>query len=374
MKTSISSDVWEKKKALIAKLYMEEEWPLKQVIKQIRSDDFNPSETQLRSRLKKWRVTKPSRQTRKKPQGSEDADSERDVTGSSSTSPRNHRPSPAVKESSTTHPDWSGAHPVYAPPELQSQADHQHHTKWNAPLGAQQLTPSPSGEHGFVSDRVPSFADPSPVTTSFEQPARTSSVNEGPVLNTTSAMTPTYVTYPLSPDSCILSPGSTATPALAQWPPRSFSADLGLNPALHPGQWYNVPFEPVTPPPGVPHSAPLAPPAGYRDQMPVVVPPVPGVFSPEFAQYIGEATEYHDYDLKPSKRAMSLQYDFTGFHGPGRPDQTDRKNAPVHGLSPPAMMSLPTYHFNGTHTGMCAPIAPYMSHEPILQKHPSVGY
>ena len=42
MKTSISSDVWEKKKALIAKLYMEEEWPLKQVIKQIRSDDFNP--------------------------------------------------------------------------------------------------------------------------------------------------------------------------------------------------------------------------------------------------------------------------------------------------------------------------------------------
>lgn len=42
MKTSISSDVWEKKKALIAKLYMEEEWPLKQVIKQIRTDDFNP--------------------------------------------------------------------------------------------------------------------------------------------------------------------------------------------------------------------------------------------------------------------------------------------------------------------------------------------
>lgn len=42
MKTSISSDVWEKKKALISKLYMEDEWPLKQVIKQIRTDDFNP--------------------------------------------------------------------------------------------------------------------------------------------------------------------------------------------------------------------------------------------------------------------------------------------------------------------------------------------
>lgn len=42
MKNSIPSDVWEKKRALIAKLYKEEEWPLKQVIKQIRSEDFNP--------------------------------------------------------------------------------------------------------------------------------------------------------------------------------------------------------------------------------------------------------------------------------------------------------------------------------------------
>jgi hypothetical protein len=42
MKNTIPSDVWERKKALIAKLYKDEEWPLKQVIKQIRSDDFNP--------------------------------------------------------------------------------------------------------------------------------------------------------------------------------------------------------------------------------------------------------------------------------------------------------------------------------------------
>jgi hypothetical protein len=42
MKTSIPSDVWEKKKTLIARLYKDEEWPLKQVIKQIRTEDFNP--------------------------------------------------------------------------------------------------------------------------------------------------------------------------------------------------------------------------------------------------------------------------------------------------------------------------------------------
>jgi hypothetical protein len=44
MKSSvpIPSDVWEEKKALIAALYKDEEWPLKQVIKKIRSDNFNP--------------------------------------------------------------------------------------------------------------------------------------------------------------------------------------------------------------------------------------------------------------------------------------------------------------------------------------------
>lgn len=43
MKTSIPADVWETKRAQIAVLYKEEEWPLKQVIKKIRSDDFNPT-------------------------------------------------------------------------------------------------------------------------------------------------------------------------------------------------------------------------------------------------------------------------------------------------------------------------------------------
>lgn len=55
MKTSIPSDVWEKKKALIARLYKDEEWPLKQVIKQIRTEDFNPRYVWLIPRLK-WSI------------------------------------------------------------------------------------------------------------------------------------------------------------------------------------------------------------------------------------------------------------------------------------------------------------------------------
>ncbi|KAL4933204.1 Clr5 domain-containing protein [Aspergillus undulatus] len=61
MKSAISPDIWETKRMLITKLYKDEEWPLKQVIKLVQTRDFHPSESQLRSRLKKWHITKPSR-------------------------------------------------------------------------------------------------------------------------------------------------------------------------------------------------------------------------------------------------------------------------------------------------------------------------
>ncbi|KAL2812945.1 hypothetical protein BJX63DRAFT_432236 [Aspergillus granulosus] len=61
MKSVISPDIWENKRLLITKLYKDEEWPLKQVIKLVQTNDFHPSESQLRSRLKKWQITKPSR-------------------------------------------------------------------------------------------------------------------------------------------------------------------------------------------------------------------------------------------------------------------------------------------------------------------------
>ncbi|KAJ5175524.1 uncharacterized protein N7482_001401 [Penicillium canariense] len=352
MKTSISSDVWEKKKALIAKLYMEEEWPLKQVIKQIRSDDFNPSETQLRSRLKKWRVTKPSRQTRKKPPGSEDPESEKDSQGSSSTSPQNSTSSPVMRNasSSTTRSSWPG-HSLYAPADVPPSG------KWNAPL-AQRLTPSPSADHSLISERHPtsySFSDPNPTTTSFEPSAQTSPVTEGLLHSTTSAATPTYAAYPLSPESCIPSPGSTTTPTMGQWPPRSVSVDLGLNPALHPAQWYGMPFEPMTPPPGVPHSTPLAPPPPPAGPAGYVVPSATDLFSPEYCSY--DAPEYHGFDAKQWKRAMSLEYGFAGHHG--RYGQHERKHIPHHAYPAPGMVPIPASQA-GPHAVMCAPMVPYM--------------
>ncbi|KAJ5096280.1 hypothetical protein NUU61_005636 [Penicillium alfredii] len=371
MKTSISSDVWEKKKALIAKLYMEEEWPLKQVIKQIRSDDFNPSETQLRSRLKKWRVTKPSRQTRKKPQasGSGDDDSEKEGKGKSTTPPMRHRPSPGSSARETTGPEWTMASAVYPPTEIPHTLDRRAR-KWNPPL-AQQLTPSPSGENGLA-DRAHPFSDPSPTISAFDHSAQPSPVDEGLMVNT--AVTPTYPNpgYPLSPDSCLPSPGAATTPgAISAWPNRSVSVDLGLNLGMHTAPWYSMPFEAITPPPGAPHStASLAPSiAGYRDHMSMMVPPGPSHVFPSFGQYPGEPpAEYAGYgDAKSWKRAMSLRYDFAG-----PPERVEQERKPFPSPGPPFTSVAPTQ--SGPHAGTCAPIMSYMGQDPMAQKPPGVGY
>ncbi|KAA8647861.1 Clr5 domain-containing protein [Aspergillus tanneri] len=68
MARKITKEIWDAKRRKIVTLYRDEEWPLKQVIKHIVDDNFRPSEAQLRSKLKKWRVTKPSRRTRTKAQ------------------------------------------------------------------------------------------------------------------------------------------------------------------------------------------------------------------------------------------------------------------------------------------------------------------
>ncbi|KXG51904.1 uncharacterized protein PGRI_092970 [Penicillium griseofulvum] len=358
MKTSISSDVWEKKKALISRLYMEEEWPLKQVIKQIRTDDFNPSETQLRSRLKKWRVTKPSRQTRKKSlaevSGEEDSDVKRKA------SIQRPLPSLPVRAEPIIRHEWPMAQPIYG------QSSTQHHVpdqdrKWSSPM-IQQLTPSPSGEHILVPDRTAvSYPDLSPTTTAFDH---TSPVGEGLMLNTTSAMTPSYQAYPLSPESCLPSPGTATTPGIG-WPPRAVSVDYGLNPS----QWYSLPFEAITPPATVPQStaAPMAPSVnGYLPQG--------HLYSPQYHQYPSEAPEYPPgYDVKNWKRAMSLQYDMAG-HLAARPEH-DRKQMIPHTQPHGQMhtMTSPTHTQPGPHSVMCAPM-PYVDHDHYAQKPPGIGY
>lgn len=321
----------------------------------------NPlSETQLRSRLKKWRVTKPSRQIRKKPQGSDDADSEKEVKAPPTNSSRTQKPSSAAKETSVSRPEWPAA-PTYAPHDGQPYAVD---GKWNAPL-VQQLTPSPSGEHILGSERphsVQTFG-PSPATSSsFDQSAQSSPVAETLMINTTSALTPTYSGYPLSPESCLPSPGSTTTPSMGPWPSRSVSVDMSFNPAMHSGHWYPMSFEPITPP-SVPQPAP-----DCREQIPMAA---PAVYPHEYAHY-EEASDFRGYDPKSWKRSMSLQHDIAGHHR--RSEQAYRKHIPPHGQPSPGVIPLPSTQLAGPHAVMCAPIVPCMGLDPIAQKPSGVGY
>ncbi|CAI7580621.1 unnamed protein product [Penicillium discolor] len=367
MKTSISSDVWEKKKALISKLYMEDEWPLKQVIKQIRTDDFNPSETQLRSRLKKWRVTKPSRQTRKKSLASasgEDQHTDKDAKSKTSTIQR-PLPSLPTRETSARH-EWPMTQPNYGHPSTLQHPVPDQDRKWSSPM-IQQLTPSPSGEHILIPDPTTavSYSDLSPTTTSFDH-SHTSPVGEGLMLNTTSAVAPSYPAYPLSPESCLPSPGTATTPGGIGWSPRAVSVDYGLNPS----QWYSLPFEAITPP-----AIPLSTAAPMTPSMNSYLPQTQ-LYHPQYHHHYGEVPEYpHGYDAKNWKRAMSLQYDMAG-HLSARPEHDKKQMLPhtqPHGQSHP-MASPPHTQSGGPHSVMCAPTMPYMGHDHYVQKPPGIGY
>ncbi|KAJ5298135.1 uncharacterized protein N7443_006255 [Penicillium atrosanguineum] len=329
MKTSISSCVWERKKALISTLYVEEEWPLKHVLKQIRSDDFNPSETQLRSRLRKWRATKLSRKIRRPPgYDSGDGESEKDEKGSSATPPHNEGPSPGTKGTSTTGWDWSGL-PACALLDVQSQPIDQ---KRKASM-AQQLVPSPLVENFHTSDRshaARTFRDLNPPATSFEQPVRTSPVAKGLIVSTTFAVMPSTLGYPVYPGSCILNPMPTTNPTMAAWPPCPVSPDLGLNPTLQPGWWYSMAFEATNTPPGVPHSASGDLSVSYHQEyIPVAVPLSPGAYPLELAHY-------RTYEPRHWKSDFSLEYD---YHG--RLKHGERKPLPPHQPYLASMVPLP---------------------------------
>ncbi|KAJ5481015.1 hypothetical protein N7539_006909 [Penicillium diatomitis] len=358
MKTSISSDVWEKKKAIIAKLYMEEEWPLKQVIKQIRSDDFNPSETQLRSRLKKWRVTKPSRQTRKKTQGSEDPESEKESRTSSS-SPRTSRASPAARKTpsasasaSAYRSDWT--HSVYGPVELS------HPNRWNSHMGPQMTTPSPSSadHHGVVMEPHTTkynLPDPNAPVNSYEQTStHTSPAAEHVILNTTAAVTPSYAAYSLSPESCGPSPDASSNSAISQWPARTVSGDMSYQSNIHPTQWYNLPLEPMAPSSVVPHSAaPLTTPAastGYAMY------PGQSVYAPGYMHY-DHSDYHHGYDAKQWKQVPQRSHEYASY---ANRSTVDRKHGYPHGGSSSEILPISASQ-TGPQTIMCAPMGPYSS-------------
>ncbi|KAL1848822.1 hypothetical protein Plec18170_007837 [Paecilomyces lecythidis] len=264
MKNVIPAELWEKNKALIIKYYTEEEWPLKQVIKKIRTADFNPSETQLRSRLKKWRITKPSRQTRKKPQEKkqEVAREENDSHGSQSEimSPEDTKPSmvPAMHPSATpvqtqqpaapissqpegsqnqlsTNTEWYNPNKWYIEPEqpsLQSPAPFNGQNMsnhWASPESQQPSTIHPDGSNRYhqstpVMQQQYSTV-PTAVTLPYEQIQPVTAASNTVTVAAMPMMAPTYNNHTYTvPQTCGPSDVSISTPA--QWPNGSQQIEL----------------------------------------------------------------------------------------------------------------------------------------------------
>ncbi|KAI4100619.1 MAG: hypothetical protein L6R37_005377 [Teloschistes peruensis] len=61
---------WNERKEDILRLYIDEQWTLKLVMRVMRTSEFDPTESQYRTRLKKWKLRKP-RQHRQHPPSSE---------------------------------------------------------------------------------------------------------------------------------------------------------------------------------------------------------------------------------------------------------------------------------------------------------------
>ncbi|KAK1149979.1 hypothetical protein N8T08_003537 [Aspergillus melleus] len=350
MKNSIPSDVWERKKAMIAKLYKDEEWPLKQVIKKIRSDDFNPSETQLRSRLKKWRVTKPSRQTRKK-----SSDDQQEASGndgnqrgqSSSVSPKTKsRPmQQSTAHVSASESEWFLGNGIY------SRHEGPHAT---ASFDGRSSTSSPSvavlsGSNPYD----PSHASPL-VDGVLLDPSMTSPFHEPSYAVTTDCMQP---------------PVSTTAPVQWSLP-----------------QWYSMALEAGTQHPSMPFftTAPLSPPIDHA----LMMPQHPHGVYPQSPRASSFSTQhmpnYHD-DAKSWQRAVSVPYISDAAGGHPKMDPKGRQHTPLEGKTslpskassqpPVGLMTPPSpFYSNGQHPVMCAPMYHYPGPEPLVHKPSSIDF
>ncbi|KAL4917069.1 hypothetical protein BDW62DRAFT_89389 [Aspergillus aurantiobrunneus] len=352
----IPSDVWEEKRALIAALYKDEEWPLKQVIKKIRSDNFNPSETQLRSRLKKWRVTKPSRQTRKK---SEEAmkDAVRETNSSrrhSNTSSPNIQPHPrplsTATELSTSELEWYMTSRAYEP-----------HSLPTMPLGGQDISTvwGPTSSHSSPlsspgKSRVSSHTSLAISTSIPYDPSQTSPLMDGALLNTTPAMTPTFAnpSYALETDSSMRTPVSTTAAA----PPIQWAMP----------QWYSMPVEATTRAATMPFytTGPLTPPI---DPMIHMIP----------TQTAQQMSEFHD-GLKSWKRTLSTLYDpelaaQVSQKVRQSPKSLERKVSfppKINTSEHPGGVITPTSpsFSHGQYSSMCSPGYAYPGSEPLVHR------
>jgi hypothetical protein len=337
------------------------------------------SETQLRSRLKKWRVTKPSRQTRKKsPDGqlkNTDGDSGIDgaspKTHTSSVSPRtplHASQQPAMRAFPATEPEWYMSHGVYAQPQGTSTPifvdDQVISTTWPL-LAGQQPSPSPSDQH--------SSHDGSPVAMSgsnaFHQ-RHISPTMDTVFVNATSTMANAFSGSPfaITTESCMPEQVSTTTAATApiQWSvPHWYSLPPGAISQPPPVHFY--PPAPPSPPSTSPVDPALQAPHSQADF---------SIYSPNYPGHPQHQMSENFDGVKTWKRFGSLQYtpDATSRNS-GDGDRKASLPSKMSSHHSSGLMTPPSQFFpHEQHPMMCGPIYSYPGPDPRLHRPPSIEF
>lgn len=317
------------------------------------------SETQLRSRLKKWRVTKPSRQTRKKSQETSTGDDSDPEDFSKAHQVSTQRLSqPAAKGTTTTttilNPEVDWHHPVSLDEQDLSSAWIAGH---HPPHHPRDLSHSPSIMHQFPPTVVPS--------SSSYDPSQPPTPVDGVLLNPSSTMAPfSSPSYTVAPEVCL--PSSTTAAAA----PTSAVTSV---PWSIPPPWYPIPLDGGVSSQSFYTTSPVA---GSPEQS------IPGrIYSPQSMPYQSVLPQGTVPDLmndpKPWRRAMSLQTD-SGNESrkfferkTSMPAKTPPNNA--NGFD---MVNPSQFYPSGQPPMMCSPIYPYHpDQESFMHKAPAnIGF
>jgi hypothetical protein len=312
------------------------------------------SETQLRSRLKKWRVTKPSRQTRKKPAANgqvDNDDDEDDVQEEMSpvetknspwqTPTPQSQPSISHQDAPPVRRDWYSSDAWAQPSQQESQPKITHHqaeqaeiavtSAWSAPVSAATQLAMTTDHHvqqnpgSQISTPIVSHFSAHSLPTAYDL----SQHSPQTAVPTTHMVSPSYVaSYPMPQ----MPYPQSAPQSAVQWPTASDYIEPDVSPsglAMPPTNWFAAQYDAAS---GAPHTAyyqrAINPMANYSHVMQPMAPQDMSSYQPQ-PQMAGFQGFDENASIRPWRRAVSSQFQPETAPGHVRVDRQGRQRKAV---------------------------------------------
>jgi hypothetical protein len=374
------------------------------------------SETQLRSRLKKWRVTKPSRQTRKKPadgQADNDDDDDDVQEDMSPVETKNIALQTPTPQSQPTIPQDAPTRDWYSEWQQQQQQPQQSQPQsepaqtvqpeqaemivtsaWSAPVTAAPQLTIPTDHH--VQNPVSQISTPGVSHfSSHGLSAAYDLAQQSPqaTVPTSHMVSPSYVaSYPMAQ----VSYPQSAPPSAIQWPTATdyIEPDVSPSMAMPPTNWFTAQYDAASgAPPAAYYQRAVNPMGSYSHPMQPVAPQdMSSSYQPQMAGFQGFD---ENGAIRPWRRAMSSQFHAEAVPGHVRVDRQGRQRKPVMdrkrkdsgeelnnmaALQQPQMQPVqsthhamqavmpPQYIAAGHHSMMPHDVYAYAGHEQLIQR------